>query len=244
MLTRVSVPGLDHLPRALLVDRDADTRRMYAEFLIRSACEVDEAEDGREGLAKALTRHPDVVVTETRLPGINGFELCRILREDELTREIALVVVTGDAFVADVERARKSGADIVLTKPCLPDQLAHEIQRILNESRELRARARSLSLKVQQRLAHSTELIDRMQANRMAKRVMLSHAHHRGDTTTPPARPPALLCPTCDQPLKYVNSHIGGVSERHQEQWDYFECTGGCGTFQYRQRTRKLRRVM
>jgi hypothetical protein len=43
--------------------------------------------------------------------------------------------------------------------------------------------------------------------------------------------------------LTYERSHIGGVSERNSEQWDYYECPSGCGTFQYRQRTRKLRRV-
>ena len=71
---------------------------MYAEFLKQAACEIDEAEDGREALAKALTHHPDVIVTETRLPGMNGLELCRILRDDANTRDIPIVVVTGDAF--------------------------------------------------------------------------------------------------------------------------------------------------
>jgi hypothetical protein len=73
-------------------------------------------------------------------------------------------------------------------------------------------------------------------------RRSLVRAHQRHETSTPPLTPPELLCPNCDRPLSYDRSHIGGVSERHQEQWDYFEC-GACGTFQYRQRTRKLRRL-
>jgi hypothetical protein len=75
------------------------------------------------------------------------------------------------------------------------------------------------------------------------QRVTLSRAHEHRDTTLPPAPPPTLVCPACDRPLRYMRSHIGGVSERHREQWDYFECARGCGTFQYRQRTRKIRRV-
>src|ERR1700737_4800962 len=113
----------DHLPLALLVDRDPDTRKMYAEFLRLSACEVEEAEDGREALAKAIARHPDVVVTETRLPGINGFDLCQLLRRDPSTTRIPIVFVTGDAFEGDVRRAERAGADAVLTKPCLPEKL-------------------------------------------------------------------------------------------------------------------------
>src|SRR5690349_15896226 len=112
---------------ALLVDRDPDTRQMYAEFLRQSQCEIDEAEDGREALAKALAHHPDIIVTETRLPGINGFDLCRLLRDDEMTREIPIVFVTGDAYAQDVKHAESAGADAVLVKPCLPEKLATEI---------------------------------------------------------------------------------------------------------------------
>jgi hypothetical protein len=65
----------------------------------------------------------------------------------------------------------------------------------------------------------------------------------RVETDAPPAAPPSLVCPACDKPLVYARSHVGGVNARSSEQWDYFDCPSGCGTFQYRQRTRKLRRV-
>jgi predicted RNA-binding Zn-ribbon protein involved in translation (DUF1610 family) len=61
-------------------------------------------------------------------------------------------------------------------------------------------------------------------------------------TTQPPLKPPALTCPSCDRHLTYEESYVGGVSQRHAEQWDYYDCPV-CGRFQYRQRTRKLRRV-
>jgi len=105
----VHTPAPDHPPLALLVDRDPDTRKMYAEYLRLWACDVDEAGDGREALAKAITRHPDVVVTETRLPGINGFDVCQLLRRDPSTTRIPIVFVTGDAFEADLRRAERSG---------------------------------------------------------------------------------------------------------------------------------------
>ena len=49
---------------ALLVDYDDGTRQMYAEYLKRAACEIEEATDGREGLAKAISRRPSVIVLE------------------------------------------------------------------------------------------------------------------------------------------------------------------------------------
>jgi hypothetical protein len=70
-----------------------------------------------------------------------------------------------------------------------------------------------------------------------------SKAHLRFETTAPSKRPPDLLCPSCDRPLTYERSYIGGVSRRNSEQWDSFICSAACGIFEYRQRTRILRRV-
>jgi CheY-like chemotaxis protein len=236
-----AVAHANHLPLVLLVDRDADTRRMYAECFRSSQLQVDEAEDGREALAKAITLHPDVVITETRLTGMDGFTLCTLLRKDSATADIPVVFVTGDAFEHDLNRARAAGAETVLIKPCLPADLLAEVQRLFAMSKELRARSRAATTAMAGQIARSDALMSRTRAS--AKRITMSHALHRHDTTTPPVAPPALVCPNCDMPLQYARSHIGGVSARHLEQWDYYECAAGCGTFQYRERTRRLRKI-
>src|SRR5438067_10540187 len=112
----LSAPSAAHDRRvlALLVESDSDTRRMYAEYLKLASCEIDEAGDGREALAKAISRPPDVIVTDTRLPGMNGFDLCSLLRRDVTTQTIPIVVVTGETFPSDVSRAEEAGADVVL----------------------------------------------------------------------------------------------------------------------------------
>ena len=225
---------------ALLADRDDDTRLMYSAFLRHVSVELDEASDGREALAKALARPHDVVITDTRLPGINGYELCQLLRRDVATKATPIIVVTAEAFATNIERARKAGADEVLVKPCLPDQLLLEMRRLVERSRELRHQSQQIRARMATQLSRSQAI----QARRDAKgRRALSRLFSREDTTTPPNSPPDLRCPLCDQTLQYRTSHVGGVSERHREQWDYFECPNGCGDFQYRQRTRKLRNV-
>jgi len=224
---------------ALIADRDAETRRMYAEFLALSDCRIEQAEDGRDALAKVFSRQPDVVVTETQLPGINGFELCALLRQDTATRGIPIVLVTGERVDIDVERAETAGADAVLTKPCPPATLFAEIQRLVSLSADLRERSRAARERMHGQIARSETLLDRSRT----RRRMLNSAHTRHDTTTPPIAPPILKCPQCDLPLRYVRSHIGGVTAQNSEQWDYFECVAACGSFQYRERTRKLRRV-
>src|SRR4029079_3333709 len=197
----------------LVVDGDADTRRMYAEYLrLSSAWLVEEAADGRRVFAKAIGQCPAVVVTETRLPGMSGFDLCQILRSDNLTARVSIIVVTGDALENDSSRARRSGADTVLVKPCLPERLHAEIERVV---------------------ARGTEIGD----GRAATSVSTPGTDPRHFA------PPAAPCPVWDGPVRYLRSHVGGVGRRVREQWDYFECTSGCGMFQYRQRTRKLRKV-
>jgi CheY-like chemotaxis protein len=230
------VPGRDPL-LVLLADSDDDTRLMYGEYLRQSAVEIDEARDGREALVRALGRRHDVVVTETRLPGISGYELCALLRRDASTRKTPIVVVTGEAFPSNLDRARRAGADVVLVKPCLPDVLLTELHRVIARSQAPPERSDRPRARIATPVSRSQELEE------VHRRRALSRLFGRYDTTTPPSPPPALTCPVCDKPLTYQRSHVGGVSERHPEQWDYYQCLDGCGVFQYRQRTRKLRQV-
>lgn len=240
MIGATPIRSRRHAPMvALLVDRDPDTRRLYAEHLSQSSYLIDEAEDGREALAKALGAAHDVIVTETRLPGISGLDLCALLRRDPATKETPIVVVTGDAATADIERAERAGADVVLVKPCLPEALEGEIKRLVMQSADLRERSRAVRERMHEQIVKSDALLERSRT----RRKMLNSSLDRRDTTSPPLQPPVLQCPDCDQPLRYVRSHIGGVSVLNAEQWDYYECASGCGTFQYRERTRKLRRV-
>jgi CheY-like chemotaxis protein len=227
---------------ALLVDRDANTRQLYAAYLEDAAdWRIEEAADGREALAKAYSVRPDVIITETRLPGISGYDLCDLLRRDAVTERIRRVVVTGDAYPTNIAEAKAAGADAVLTKPCLPETLLAEVQRLLAASVALRERGASIRARVADQMSRAQDALRRSEAT--ARKLNLKESHLRGQTTVPPRTPPELICPGCDTPLHYQRSHIGGVSSKHAEQWDYFKCNRGCGTFQYRSRTRAIRKV-
>jgi CheY-like chemotaxis protein len=224
-----------HPVRALLVDRDDDTREMYAEYLRRETYEIDEAADGRQALARALDRRPAIVITETRLLGLDGFDLCRLLRADPLTHTTPILVVTGDAFAPDIQRARDAGATEVLVKPCLPEVLLANMKRLLAISDALRDRSEKVR-------KAATQVVRAIEERRRRRTLVASH--HRRVTDIPPIPPPQLRCPTCDGTLQYEHSYVGGVSAHHSEQWDYFNCPNGCGAFQFRQRTRRLRKVV
>jgi CheY-like chemotaxis protein len=225
---------------ALLAEHDFDARRIHADYLKQFAFEVEEAADGRDALVKALTRTYDVIVAGTHLPFIDGCALCSLLRHDAKTRTVPILVVTDGLVGVNRDRALRAGADTVLATPCLPEALLAEISRVL----EPRVRARGGEVaraSVRQGSVRSGDAC--VPSLRPASHLPLSHAHRRGDTTAPPLAAPILVCPECDKPLEYRGSHVGGVSARHPEQWDDYECSGGCGMFQYRQRTRRLRKL-
>jgi DNA-binding response OmpR family regulator len=226
---------------ALIVEPDNGIRSLYADHLRASGYEVEEADDGREGLVRAISRRPDIVVTETRLLGIDGCDLCALLRRDTATQDIVIIALVGDGSPEDRDRAADAGADAILMKPCLPDRLFAEMQRLLRSSAAPRHHATAGRQDWHRTPAVASGPGDRQSLS--GRMLRLSHAHGRYQTADPPRRPPALLCPSCDAPLNYKNSHIGGVSARHSEQWDYYDCVNGCGSFQYRQRTRRLRAV-
>lgn len=233
----LTLPASDRSPRVLLVDDDAHTRAMLAGFLRAAGCTIDEAADGREALARALSARPHVVITESRLPGISGFELCRLLRADAETRTIPVLFVTGADDARSIDLAREAGVNAVLSKPCSLELLETAIRNHL---------AAVDGTHPGDTAAPGAEGANLMAASASAShppRQTLARAHQRGDTTHPSTLPPILVCPSCDRSLIYVRSFVGGVNVRHPEQWDYFERPNGCGTYQYRQRTRKIRRV-
>jgi two-component system, chemotaxis family, chemotaxis protein CheY len=215
--------------RVLVADADADTRLLYRESLRLAGCDVVDAADGRDALVKALSHRPTLVITETRLPILDGYALCQVLRRDSATRGVPILVVTAETRPNELNRAREAGADGLLIKPVSPDAVLNEIQRLLRyrEGPGQSAAADPAAARL------SNE----------HRRKSLAKAHPRFETKTPPEKPPDLYCPSCDSALTYEHSYVGGVSNRHWEQWDHYSCPTACGTFEYRHRTRKLRRA-
>jgi CheY-like chemotaxis protein len=121
-------------PSVLVVDADEDTRALYRCALESQGYHVLEACDGREALTMALVRPPAVVVTETRLAHIDGYALCEILRRDRTTTAVPIVVVSADTHAGHQQRARKTGATMVFTKPIAIDTIVAALQRLVDEA--------------------------------------------------------------------------------------------------------------
>jgi CheY-like chemotaxis protein len=108
---------------------------MYAAYLQFSGFEVAEAGNGIEAIEKTRTLLPDIVLMDLALPRMDGWEATRRLKNDELTKHIPIVALTGHALAGHAEGAREAGCDAFVTKPCLPDALVAEIKRLLDQHR-------------------------------------------------------------------------------------------------------------
>jgi CheY-like chemotaxis protein len=123
-------------PLILVVDDYADNREMYSAYLRFQGLDVVEAANGTEALEHAFERRPDLVVMDLSLPGVDGWQATRILKADARTKDIPVIAVTGHALAGAPERAAEAGCDGFLTKPCLPEDLLREIQRMLQRGRD------------------------------------------------------------------------------------------------------------
>ena len=115
----------------LVVDDFDDNREMYAEYLRFKGYDVAEAANGEDAVELTQRLQPDLVCMDLSLPGVDGWEATRRIKADERTRHIPVVVVTGHALEQDNESAVAAGGDAFLTKPCLPERLAAEVERML-----------------------------------------------------------------------------------------------------------------
>jgi CheY-like chemotaxis protein len=114
-------------PLVLLVDDYPDNREIYAQFLVFAGARVEEAEDGHQALEKAFALKPDVIVMDLALPGLDGWEATRRLKQDARTKLIPIIALTGHALAGHSQGAIEAGCDVFLTKPCLPERLLDEI---------------------------------------------------------------------------------------------------------------------
>jgi CheY-like chemotaxis protein len=115
----------------LIVDDYADALDIWAIYLQSMGNRVSTAADGLSAVAKAEALLPDLVVLDLELPGLTGFEAAKRLRANPETAAIPLIAATGYSHERQLALARQSGFDAVVVKPCDPDMLVHEIERLL-----------------------------------------------------------------------------------------------------------------
>jgi two-component system cell cycle response regulator DivK len=119
--------------RILVVEDNPLNRKLVRDVLSFAGYDVIEAQSGEEGLRVAQQTPPDLVLMDLQLPGIDGTETLRRLRQDALGAHVPVVAVTAFAMAEDKERASRAGFDGYLEKPISVRSLPGQIEAFLGE---------------------------------------------------------------------------------------------------------------
>lgn len=117
--------------RILIVDDEDDLRTMLKFRLEALNYDVDEAADGQEGLDKARSAWPDLIILDLMLPKIDGYKVCRMIKFDEKHKHKPIIMFTARAQERDKLIGKEMGADAYITKPFEPEVLLGKIKELL-----------------------------------------------------------------------------------------------------------------
>lgn len=122
----------------LVADDDVDIARYVELNLSLEGFNVEVAHDGQSAIARALDLRPDAIVLDVMMPGVDGIEVCRNLREDVRTAHTAIVMLTARSLSADTVLGLTAGADDYIAKPFDPPELVARVRSAIRRARQLR----------------------------------------------------------------------------------------------------------
>ena len=113
--------------KILVVDDSPTERHVLVELLTRKGYQVLTAESGEEGIEKAKSEQPDLVLMDVVRPGLNGYQATRTLTRDDATKHIPVIVCTSKGQETDKIWGRRQGAQDYMVKPINPEELLAKI---------------------------------------------------------------------------------------------------------------------
>ncbi len=117
--------------RILVIEDTEDNRQIVRDLLESAGFALIEALDGLEGVAAAEREHPDLILMDIQLPGIDGYEATRRIRAIPVLATVPIIAVTSYALSGDEAKTRAAGCDGYVAKPFSPRQLLAKIREFL-----------------------------------------------------------------------------------------------------------------
>ena len=118
----------------LIVDDKEDVLELLRYNLDKNGYKVNAAVSGEEALRKASSKLPDLIVLDLMLPGIDGLEVCKLLKNGPKTEHIPIIMLTAKGEEVDIVTGLELGADDYVTKPFSPKVLVARVRRILRRA--------------------------------------------------------------------------------------------------------------
>lgn len=117
--------------KILVIEDDPATSRLVDYSLRHEGYQVITCSNGLEGIRKAQSENPDLVILDVMLPGMDGFEICNRLKHDPATSSLPILMFSAKAQEIDKEMGAKVGADDYLTKPSAPSEIINRVEKLL-----------------------------------------------------------------------------------------------------------------
>ncbi len=118
--------------KVLIADDDALMVRLLSHKLSQKGLQVISAEDGEQALAMVGVEMPDIVILDGMMPGMDGVEVLKRLKQDAATRDIPVLLLSARKMEADVVAGLEHGAEDYMVKPFMPEELWARIRKILS----------------------------------------------------------------------------------------------------------------
>lgn len=125
------------MKRILIIEDELTLCEKLAQALRQEGMKVDTAMDGESGLAKAQEKPPDLLLLDIMLPGLDGISICRILRRNEKTAQIPILMLTARGMEVDKIIGLETGADDYVVKPFALGELLARVRALLRRTREM-----------------------------------------------------------------------------------------------------------
>ncbi len=125
-----------NLPKVLVIEDNADMRQ-YIKLVLSNYYRITTASNGADGIDKALAHIPDLILTDLLMPGIDGFEVCRTLKDNVITKNIPIICLTACATDEQKIMSYDSGADAYLTKPFNANVLRTRISKLIEKNQDI-----------------------------------------------------------------------------------------------------------
>lgn len=119
--------------KVLVAEDQADIRGLIAFSLRFVGYEVIEAIDGEDAVAKARSELPDLILLDVRMPTMNGYEACSLLKAQDSTRDIPVIFLSARGQETEIKRGLDLGAEEYILKPFAPDELYRRVGSILDQ---------------------------------------------------------------------------------------------------------------
>jgi signal transduction histidine kinase/DNA-binding response OmpR family regulator/streptogramin lyase len=152
-LTTIEVVGEarnENLPLALVVEDNPDVAK-YIISCLAGKYRVKWSPDGEQGISTAIEVIPDIIISDVMMPGKDGFEVCKILKNDEHTSHIPLILLTAKATEADRIEGLSHGADAYLTKPFNKKELFVRLEQLIKIRQALREKYSKVEISISQK---------------------------------------------------------------------------------------------